>query len=183
MSIVEKHMEFVNKQITFQEQQATRFSSNAYRRELHTQTANNLRELLNDFVRVEKALDEAVARAAQKDSAAGRIPSLTEMALKPEDIEGLPAEVIAELSVSGADPQDFNIISVLNEAGGILSLDRIVIRLYRVYGEKVKRATLISRLNRMIPKGLLYSVPNRKGLYSTTQIANEGQSTHPDGSS
>lgn len=172
--MVEKHAEFVNKQITFQERQAERFAANSYRRDLHLGTASQMRELFNDFQKLESEYENSRIPTSQKEGSSQGIPTLAEMALKPEDIVGLPPEVVAELSVSGADPADFNIISVINAAGGILSLDRIVIGLFKMYGERIKRPTLTSRLNRMIPKGLLYPVPNRKGLYSTTQLASDG---------
>lgn len=90
-----------------------------------------------------------------------------------EDIEGLPPELMQELSISDADRLEFTIVSIINDAGGILSLDKIIVGLYKKTGEVHKRSTLTSRLYRMIQKSLIYSVPYRKGIYSTQELTDD----------
>lgn len=172
MSIVDKHGEFVKKQVSFHEAQAQRFANNSYRHDMHQGTAAQFRSLLADMENLDAECEREKSLLAQRDGQP-KIPTLAEIALKPDELSGLPQDVISELSVSGADPTDFHILEVINNAGGVLSLDRIIIGLYRSHGEKVKRTTLTSRLNRMIPKGLLHAVPSRRGLYSTTPFASE----------
>jgi hypothetical protein len=72
-----------------------------------------------------------------------------------EDIEGLPPELMQELSISDADRLEFTIVGIINEAGGLMSLDKIIIGLYKKSGEIHKRSTLTSRLYRMIQKNLI----------------------------
>jgi hypothetical protein len=179
--IVDRYVQFVNDQVEFQTTQSKRFASNAYRRDLHLATATNLRGLFEEAIKLEAenaALHDRIRQletaSQQPTAAADSLPTTAQLSLKPEDLEGLPKEVIDELSVSGAEPIDFKILSVINDAGGISTLDRIIIGLYRNYQETIKRPNLTSRLNRMIPKGLLYSVPGRKGVYSTNPLSNEG---------
>lgn len=66
---------------------------------------------------------------------------------------------------------EFEIVRVINNAGGILSLDKLIIDLFRRTKDVHRRTPLISRLYRMSQKGLIYSVPNRKGFYATRQIS------------
>jgi hypothetical protein len=55
----------------------------------------------------------------------------------------------------------------------LLSLDKLIIGLYKKTAEIHKRSTLTSRLYRMIQKGLIYSVPYRKGIYSTQELSED----------
>lgn|GEM_PF-6735092 len=186
--IIDKYGEFVNDQVHFQTNQSKRFANNAFRRDLHLATATNLRGLYDEAIRLEvenlalkKKLEETEASADRASLVEAGIPTTVQLALKPEDVEGLPQDVLDELSVSAAEPMDFKVLSVINDAGGILTLDRIIIGLFKTYQEKIKRPTLTSRLNRMIPKGLLHPVPGRKGLYSTTPTgADEAQAQLDD---
>jgi hypothetical protein len=75
--------------------------------------------------------------------------------------------LIRELSISDADKQEFAIVGIINDGGGILSLDKIMVGIFRKTGEVVKRTATISRLYRMAQKGLIYSVPLKKGFYAT----------------
>ena len=57
--------------------------------------------------------------------------------------------------------------------GGIASLDQILVGLYRNSGELWKRNTLTSKLYRMAQKGVVFQVPEKKGVYSTRRISEE----------
>lgn len=94
-----------------------------------------------------------------------------------DELEGLPEELVAELSISDSDKTDFNIIGLIREAGDVASLDRIILNLYKQTGEIVKRANLNARLYRMVQKEQIYSVPGKKGVYSTTKLEERVEDT------
>jgi hypothetical protein len=95
------------------------------------------------------------------------------IALRPEDVLGLPEELLAQLSLTPGDKQDFEIAEIVRKAGGVLSLDHILIALYRKTGEIHERTKLNSRLYRMTTKDLLYPVPGKKGVYSIHRITED----------
>ena len=86
--------------------------------------------------------------------------------LTPEDLEGLPDELIKELSLTEADRQDFELLAVVKELGGQVSLDKMLVNYYRRTNEILDRSKLNQRVYRMAQKGLLHAVPGRKGVYS-----------------
>ncbi len=68
---------------------------------------------------------------------------------------------------------DFAIEAVVNEAGGVASLDKILIGLYKKTREVHKRGTITSRLYRMRQKNTIFAVPNKSGFYSTKSLSEQ----------
>jgi len=97
---------------------------------------------------------------------AERQTCLNQLDLKPADIIGLPPELIAQLSIDESDLADFQVLDLIEESGGTMSLDRIIIGIFRKNGEISDRSKLNARLYRLAQKGLLYPVPGRKATYS-----------------
>lgn len=95
------------------------------------------------------------------------------LALSWEEIEGLPPEVMEELSISDSDRVEFNIAAGVVALGGVASLDRIIVHLWKEFSEVHKRTTLNQRLYRMTQKEMIYSVPGRKGVYSSQPLSEE----------
>ena len=58
-------------------------------------------------------------------------------------------------------------------SGGVLSLDKLLIGLYKKTGEIHKRQALVSRLYRMSQKGVVFGVANKKGFYATRELSDE----------
>jgi hypothetical protein len=166
MDIVAKYAPFVNDQIQLQEKMANRYAHQEWRRDRHLSTQSIFRNLLDDLVLVQSRMNDV----PEKPKPTNVLRNIT---LSMEDIEGLPPELMQELSISEADRLEFAIIGIINEAGGLLSLDKIIIGLFKKTGEVHKRTNLTSRLYRMIQKGLIYSVPYRKGIYSTQELSEE----------
>ena len=85
-----------------------------------------------------------------------------------EGIADLPVELVAELSRNyRGDP----LLTVMDEYGGIASLDRLLIDLYRKYRKISKRTVISNRLYRMAKAGLVRRVGpsrGRKGIYELT---------------
>ena len=154
-------MLFVKEQIAFQEKMARRYDTEPWRRDLHLANVSKLIALLNDLEKAETDIAKLEASLARMT------PTLQSITLTPDDLDGLPDELIRELSISDADKQEFSIVGIINDGGGILSLDKIMIGIFRKTGEVVRRTATISRLYRMAQKGLIYSVPMKKGFYAT----------------
>lgn len=167
MDIVAKYAPFVNDQIGLQEKMAKRYAHQEWRRDRHLTSQSILRNLLDDLVIVQSRLNDTPHQDIKPTNV------LRNITLTMEDIEGLPPELMQELSISDADRLEFTIVGIINEAGGLMSLDKIIIGLYKKTGEIHKRSTLTSRLYRMIQKSLIYSVPYRKGIYSTQELSAE----------
>jgi hypothetical protein len=135
-----------------------------FRANLHASTRDKFKELSADIIIADKELDSP----KKKD-----LSGIKQLSVSPEELEGLPEELINELSVSDADKTEFAIVNLINENGGILPLDRILIGMYKKTGEITKRQTMTSKLYRMSQKGLVFSVPSKKGFYSTEELTED----------
>ncbi len=156
MSNIQQHIDFVNDQVRFHRRKAVEFQGKK-RSELHTTTAEKFQSLLNFL----ESVPELITNNRPSK------PHQLSFSLTPRDLEGLPQELLEELSVSNpADKAEFAIMKLMEEKGRIMSLDQILIGIYRETGEVTKRQAMTSRLYRMINKGVLFSVPSKKGVYS-----------------
>ena len=90
--------------------------------------------------------------------------------LSSDDLEGLPEELMKELGLSESDRLEMLIVDLIERLGGVSSLNKILVEIYKETGAVEKRARISSRLNRMTKKGLIYPVPKTKGIYSTTPM-------------
>lgn len=167
MSILSKHLAFVNEQAGFHERRIEHVG-NSFKANLHKSTAEKFRALAADIEEADKALDNPPIPVAVR---LPRPPS--QLSLGIEELEGLPAELIQELSISDGDRTEFAIINAIEEAGGIITLDRLLIALFKKTGEIHKRTALTSRLARMANKNSICYVPGKKGAYSTDQLSIE----------
>lgn len=158
------YTEFVNSQISFHEAMAEKFKAIPTRQSKHTETAASFRGLLDHLVMLESGQAAPTGKSPRKS---------VQLALNFDEIEGLPAELIQELSVSDGDRTDFTILKIIESAGGIASLDRILVGLFKETSEIMKRSTLTSKVYRMSQKSLIYSVPNKKGVYSTEELSED----------
>lgn len=84
----------------------------------------------------------------------------------PDDLSDLPPELLKELSESIKGETD-PLIKIIQGRGGIATLDEILIDLYRKYKEIGKRPIVSNKLYRLSRRGLCWSVPGKKGTYST----------------
>jgi len=116
--------------------------------------------------------DTALEAASQQTNSPQHQPEkVIRLTLSVEDLEGLPHDLIQELNVSDGDKTEFAIVNAIEEAGGIISLDQLLIALYKKTNEVHKRNSLTSRLARMATKNIIYYVPGKKGAYSTEQLS------------
>ena len=90
----------------------------------------------------------------------------TDLLLRPSDLEGLPQELIDQLSITDSDREDFGFYKILEEAGGAMSLDQLLIAIYKESGTVYDRAKLNQRLYRMSQKKMIHAIQGKKGAYS-----------------
>lgn len=91
--------------------------------------------------------------------------------LTPDDIKDLPKELLNELKLNNSELKDFKIVEIINNLGGMTSIDKLLVELYRATGEIESRTKLTSRLYRMSVRGLVCSHPEKKGIYATSKEA------------
>jgi hypothetical protein len=165
MSMLANFSSFVNEQVSVQTRLAAKYSRDEKRQALHLGSARKFQELAEAVTQADKLLDDSAPRTQVQT------PVLT---LKPDELEGLPSELLNELS-DGAVPDKAELVlfQVIDERGGIASLDQILVGLYRKSGELMKRNTLTSKLYRMAQKGQIFTVPEKKGVYSTRKLSEE----------
>lgn len=180
MSMLSPFLPFVNDQFSFHEKMAERYASDPRRSEKHRKTAAQFKDLIEAM----EILDDParqLMRNLQGHNPIAELPTAVPPATKKtaklyldlQEIEGLPDELIQELSVSEGDKIDYVIIRSVEECGGVASIDRILLSLYRKTNEVMKRTTLTSRLYRLVQKGQLFSVAGKKGVYSSREMTPE----------
>jgi hypothetical protein len=160
----EEHIAFVKAQVGFHERQKEKYSSDLRRSEMHEATAERF-EMLADYL-----------EGIQTQVKNGALISTSEMPrldLSWSEIEDLPDDLLEELSISESDKLDFAIVAAVTESGGVASLDRILVHVFRQTSQICKRANMNSRVYRLMQKGLLFSVPGKKGIYCTRQLTED----------
>ena len=172
MLILSKYQALVNEHIAVQEKLARRFApeakgANEFRHSLHQSNVERFKELA---AALEEA-DKQLAAAPVVSAPSANPPVLT---LSLNEIADLPEELRGELSESAIpDKLEMAILGVLEDRGGIASLDQILVGIYRKTAEITKRTTLTSRLYRMTSKNSVHTVPNKKGVYSLRKLSAE----------
>lgn len=152
--IIRTYGSFVKDQVTHQEGQAQRASKKGdeARAQAYLSRAAMFRQLLADL------------EAASAPSTTGTVEN--SLRLSPDEIRDLPEELLAQLSINESDKRDFLIVEIIEGLGGIASVDKILVAIFRKTGEIEKRTKLVARLYRMTNKGLVYPHPDRKGVYT-----------------
>lgn len=87
------------------------------------------------------------------------------------DLSDLPAELVKELTGIKVDDLEQQLFTII-KSGAEVDLDAILIELYRRFEVIQTRKFLQNKLWRMCQKEIVYSVPGRKGVYSTTRPDN-----------
>lgn len=168
MLSIEKFLPFVKEQIEVQTKLAQKFEAQEWRNTLHTASKTKFQELYNSIQEtaayVQKIKEEGTKKVEIKSD---------QLNLSFDEIEGLPEELVNELSISEADKVEFTIQQLIDENGGVISLDRLLVALYKKTGDIYKRNAITSKLYRMSGKGMVFSVPNKKGVYSTSPVGND----------
>ncbi len=86
-----------------------------------------------------------------------------------QDLSQLPPELLENLGISESSKSEMLIINLINKATDKqMSLQVLMVAIYKESGEITDKTQLNNKLIRMIRKGQLYSVA--KGVYSTENI-------------
>ena len=168
----EGFLEFVREQADFHDHRVKTATERLKKSENGSQSAARQERIRNTSARLRAKfselaswLEDIPARTQRSGSSPNSFRSTRQ--LHPDDLEGLPQELLAQLSLSEADQEEMKIVNLVDDAGGELSLDHLIIAIYRETKEVKDRKTLLARIHRMIRKELIYSVPGTKGVYTT----------------
>jgi hypothetical protein len=164
MGKMEDYLAFVKEHVGIQQKLAQKYEDSPYRKSQHLKSAKNFADLANFLAEIQSKGTRDTSYLNRGDSPRKRI------ALTYEDVDGAPEELLRELNLSDADKQDLLIEYLIAQAGGVLSLDKIMVEFWRSTRDVPKRTTLTSRLFRMAGKGIIYNVPGKKGVYSTYEL-------------
>lgn len=106
--------------------------------------------------------------------------SLDHLEIKPRELMGLPPELLKQLSM-GEDLQEIEILLMIEEAGGAMTLDQVILAIWKKTKEVSDRAKMNSKLYRMAQKGLLFAVAGKKATYSIYESSSglEGRNEPP----
>lgn len=167
MGKIDNYLAFVKEQVGVQEKLAKKYEDSPFRKGQHLSSAKSMSELA-------EFLGEIQAKGTRDISYLNRGDSpQKKLLLTYEEIEGLPEELLKELNLTETDRHDLVVEHLIAQAGGILSLDKIMVQLWKKTGEVPKRNTITSRLYRMVAKGMIYNVPGKKGVYSTYEVSEQ----------
>ena len=107
-----------------------------------------------------KALQEAAGELA-------RLRQLHRPVLRdPGDLDDLPPALLAELTGTRTDALEDQILALVGAAEGGIELNRLLIELYRRFGQVHTRKALNNKAYRMVQKGLLRQIEGRRGVYT-----------------
>jgi len=168
MTKIDNYLAFVKEQVAVQQRLARRYDETPVKRNRHLGTSRSFAELAEFLEEINSKGTQDTSYLHRSDSPKKRLQ------LTYEDIEGVSDEYLKEeLKLSEADRQDILTEHLIARAGGILPLDKIMLQLLKRTGEGPKRNTLISRLYRMVEKGMIFNVPGKKGVYSTYEVTED----------
>ncbi|MDM1278368.1 hypothetical protein HXZ65_08920 [Acinetobacter indicus] len=100
--------------------------------------------------------------------------------LTTEDLKDLPPALVAQLNITESDKKDMYLSKLIDKCGGIISLDKLLIAIYKDSGEIYERNKLMARLYRMSQKGLIHTHPSKKGQYSTSKWNTDEEVTNDE---
>jgi hypothetical protein len=164
---IDRHIAFVKDQVAVQEKLAKKYEDDQYRETVHLKAAEKFADLARFLEDIQKRGTDNTAYLKRGDSPQKRI------LLTFEEIENSPDELLKELNLTEADRQELLIKYLIAQAGGILSLNQIMVQLYNRTKEIPQRNTITSRLFRMAGKGMIYNIPGKKGVYSTYDVSEQ----------
>lgn len=169
MNIQEK-IDFVKRQISYnqRQRQIADDRSEKGKASFRTELIEKFQEILDDYENL-LATPQSSDFVTEEDSNA-IIPPVSR---RFGDLSDLPQELLDELSISDSDKYSMQICDLLESAGEPLNIDQILIGLYRKYNRLEKRTPLTTKLYRMQKAEELYSVPNKKGVYSLLPVSEE----------
>jgi hypothetical protein len=185
--IIAQHLEFVERQAQFHEFRRLKLVEKV-NSSAGTNGVNRAREDVVFHTRMNAAFCELLA-AMQRDmqlyaevekSKTELIPSSLDSTKELDDLLGqatrilpahldnLPQELIDQLQISDADRFQWDVVDLINRTPDrTISIDVLLIALYRTTGKVHDRTDLSNRMWRLTRKGIVSAAPGKKGLYTT----------------
>ena len=85
------------------------------------------------------------------------------------DLSDLPPSLLKELSGLKSDDREQQLFTIIRAADGEVELDAILIELWRRFEVEETRKFLQNKLWRMAQKGMIWTVPGKKGVYTAVK--------------
>lgn len=171
--MIDKFIKLVKSQVSFHAYAAEK-SNNSDQRLKQQSLKNEFSELLEVLLLIQEAIQK-YSLSSIKDlldllerpnillpQNNDRSPDIT-----PEDLDGLPPEILEKLELSESDKYEFQIVNIIRKVGGTASLRKIMLELYKQSGDMPDKQTLNNKLYRMTMKKTLFRSSMGKGYYST----------------
>jgi hypothetical protein len=161
--MVDKFIALVKGQIRYYETQIDRFPPSDPRTrpaqvELYRRLVNEHRDLL-DYLEGKLKKSNGANKEAEK-------PIVIDTPGE-DNLSDLPAELLAQLSGRAKKGQADPIVQIINDHGGVATLDEILIDLYRRHGEIGTRNLISNKLYRLGKQGFVRAIEGKKGVYTT----------------
>ncbi len=172
MPILSQHTPFVKEQIGYYDHMAVKFRSQPDKQKVYIDVAEKLRALLSDMENDQSQTTSTSRIAKDYSGISAKLPAdffSNPLALAPTDYAGLEQDLLSELNITENDKLESTIVDLINAAGGVLVLDKIMVGIFHITGEKHQRVSMTAKLYRMAKKNLVYSVPKKKGVYTTAK--------------
>ena len=172
MQILSQHIPFVKEQIGYYDRMAVKFRTQSDKQKVYIEVAVKLRALLGDMESDQSQTISTSHISKDYSSISAKLPAnffSNPLALAPADYAGLEKDLLSELNITENDKLESTIVDLINAAGGVLVLDKIIVGIFHITGEKHQRISMTAKLYRMAKKNLVYSVPKKKGVYTTTK--------------
>lgn len=161
---VDEEIEFVKSQIEHHKRTITFYQD---RRNDPAKAARH-RGILRRF---EELLPKMVKIAELGDIPDLEVTEVKKIGSRFGDLSDLPDELKTQLVSIQYDALEQQIIDTVNDNfDHIASIDEILVSLWRSHGDLHQRDIIANKIYRMTRKEQLYSVPGRKGVYSTIEV-------------
>jgi len=177
--------DFLKRQIHYHDKAAWKNKDNPSQVSFHSEYRDTFQKLLDAckaastrLLEQEKKLVSLLDESAELKALKLSTPIVSRgdpYELTQDDLRGLPKELLEQLNIPVADQSEKLIIDLIAGAGGVLSFSKLMIGIYRISGEIPQKRTLQGKVYRMIDKKLIFKVPGKKGLFTTEQMPDSGE--------
>lgn len=169
---LDDHIAFVKQQLEYHERHATKARAAGKASHLHEKLLYGFQLLLPYLEALPVQTSAQVAAPKESllpqtvDPLAAVLQSPTQV--NPALLEGLPPELIEQLAISDTDKFQWQVVELVNRTPDrIISIEVLLIALYKTTGKVLERAELSNRIYRMMRKKMVFSVNGKKGWYTT----------------
>lgn len=183
MPMIANCVEFVKRQVEFNRRQYKRLSektsleedSSSYRRAaeklpIYERLTSDFENLLSSMLVDIEAFEALKQSTPVSTQGTADVETLlkTPTEIQQSTLAGLPEELIAQLQISDSDRFQWCVVDIINRTPDkTISLEVLLIALYKVTGKIYERADLANRMSRLSRKGVAFPVQGRKAVYTT----------------